>query len=196
MNGILSKSQRLNQLMKYSSCKTRADFARKICLPYQNVANWFRRDTFDIELISKVFPEVSAEWLLRGTGAMIPNLIIEDSSSIDKLEFHGDLLQLFGDLPSLLYFDIDDCIGYFVLIFISNLEGNDTIYTFALARKDAYNLINTDVFIFRHKNKNICDCLRHSILALSKYLFAGANRNGIWVGPVGIDYTALSETKV
>ena len=196
MNGILSKSQRLNQLMKYSSCKTRADFARIIGLPYQNVANWFRRDTFDIELLSKVFPEVSAEWLLRGTGAMIPNLIIEDSSSIDKLEFHGDLLQLFGNLPSLLYCDNDDCKGYFVPILFTDLECKDTIYTFALARKDAYNLINTDVFIFRHKNKNISDCLRHSILALSKYLFAGANRNGVWVGPVGIDYIALSETKV
>ena len=160
------------------------------------MANWFRRNTFEIELLSNVFPEVSAEWLLRGTGSMIPNLFIEESYSIDNLDFHGDLLQLFGNLPSLLYCDNDDCIGYFVPILFADLECNDTIYTFALARKDAYNLINRDVYIFRHKNKNVCDCLRHSILALSKYLFAGANRNGVWVGPVGIDYEVNPETKV
>lgn len=48
-----------------------SEFARRLSTKQPTVASWLRRGTIDYEKVLAAFPEVSAEWLLRGEGSML-----------------------------------------------------------------------------------------------------------------------------
>lgn len=52
-------------------------FARAMGLRQSTVATWLARGTMDYDKIVEAYPQVSAEWLLRGTGSVLN----EDSST-------------------------------------------------------------------------------------------------------------------
>ena len=50
---------------------SQAEMSRRLGLSQTAVNTWLKRGTIDYEKISETFPEVSAEWLLRGEGSML-----------------------------------------------------------------------------------------------------------------------------
>ena len=95
MNKILI----LNELKSYKNFKSDTEFAKYIGITQQNLYNWYKRAAYDIERLSESFPEVSAEYLLRGTPPMLKSdLKTQDETSIrakyEELEKrYNDLLN-------------------------------------------------------------------------------------------------------
>lgn len=53
--------------MKFSN----AEFARVLGISPQNLSNWYKRNTFDENLILRKFTNVDERWLLTGEGEML-----------------------------------------------------------------------------------------------------------------------------
>ena len=61
----------LNDLMRHKNFASKAEFARFLGITPQNLSQWFKRNTFDIDIIGNKFPEVNHVWLLTGEGEML-----------------------------------------------------------------------------------------------------------------------------
>ena len=70
----LSKRQIIKQLITYYQFKTRQDFADFLGIQLYTLNNWHNRDTFDIQLMLKKFPDVNARWIVQGEGEMFDNV--------------------------------------------------------------------------------------------------------------------------
>ena len=67
----MDKIQVLNALKEYKNFSSMAEFARYLGIKAQALSNWYTRNTFDIHILSDKFPEIDANWLLRGEGPML-----------------------------------------------------------------------------------------------------------------------------
>lgn len=77
--------------MRYKNFTSKAEFARYLGVSPQNLSQWLKRNTFDINIIEDKFPEVNHIWLLTGEGEMLKNPAQEvgQSQSLQS-ELSGD----------------------------------------------------------------------------------------------------------
>lgn len=50
--------------------------ARRLDLSQSTITAWIRRDTLDYDKVAEAFPDISAEWLLRGEGAFLRDVLV------------------------------------------------------------------------------------------------------------------------
>lgn len=67
----MDKTLILEELRKYKKFKTQTEFAEFLEITPQSISKWYKRNTFNIDILTKFFPEVSTEWLLTGEGEML-----------------------------------------------------------------------------------------------------------------------------
>lgn len=72
---FVDKCKILSELRSYKNFKSDTDFARFLGISPQRLFNWYKRNTFDENVIVEKFPEVSQSWLLTGEGEMLRNQI-------------------------------------------------------------------------------------------------------------------------
>lgn len=96
--------QRIKQLLKFKGLSV-ADFAIKIGLAPDTLSNYLqgrrKLSLVTIEAILKAFPEVSAEWLMRGNGQMIQGdqpTIMGDNSGVVAGHIEGKAITQGGEL--------------------------------------------------------------------------------------------------
>lgn len=66
----MDKTLILNKLSEWKNFATRGQFAKFLGVPPQHVNNWYTRNTYDLEVLIKKFPEVNPHWLVTGEGEM------------------------------------------------------------------------------------------------------------------------------
>jgi hypothetical protein len=71
MTEILDKSVIINAIKLHKKFKKDIDFADFLGIPQATLANWHRRNTFDIDIVYGKCPEIDANWLLTGEGEML-----------------------------------------------------------------------------------------------------------------------------
>lgn len=67
----MDKSLILNEIKKTFNIRSNAEFARILGISPQNLSNWYKRKTFDVNLILRKFTNVNESWLLTGEGEML-----------------------------------------------------------------------------------------------------------------------------
>lgn len=67
----MTKRQKIEILARVLCDGNSAELARQLHVKQSTVAAWKSRDTLDYDRIAELFPQVSAEWLLRGEGEPI-----------------------------------------------------------------------------------------------------------------------------
>ncbi len=67
----MDKIHVFNALKEYKNFSSMAEFARYLGIKAQALSNWYTRNTFDIHILSDKFPEIDANWLLRGEDPML-----------------------------------------------------------------------------------------------------------------------------
>ncbi len=70
----------------------KAQFATMLGLPAQTVSAWFARGTFNTELIYAKCDDISADWLLTGTGDMIKTIPVSEKGEQQAGTTHVDEL--------------------------------------------------------------------------------------------------------
>lgn len=63
----------LNELKKFYNFKKEFEFAEFLGIKPQTLSSWYKRNTFDIELIYSKCVEINPDWLLTGKGEMLRN---------------------------------------------------------------------------------------------------------------------------
>lgn len=72
---MLTKCDRLDAVIDALCGGNASAFARAMGLRQTTISAWRTRNTMDYDKIAEAYPQVSAEWLLRGVG----NVLREDS---------------------------------------------------------------------------------------------------------------------
>lgn len=85
----MDKTQILNKLCEYKKFTSRGQFAKFLNVPPQHVANWYARNTFDLEVLIKNFPEVNPQWLISGEGDMLSGSSIVNNGANSIQSFGG-----------------------------------------------------------------------------------------------------------
>lgn len=67
----MDKNLMLKQLIDHYSGGSNKKFAELLGVKPQTISTWTTRNTFDVDLIYSKCENISAEWLLGGTGDMI-----------------------------------------------------------------------------------------------------------------------------
>lgn len=81
----MDKTLILNELKRYKNFRTDKEFADFMGITPQSLSKWYERNFYDIEKLSIIFPEVSAEWLLRGEGDMLRSGIVKECSLVNNV---------------------------------------------------------------------------------------------------------------
>lgn len=110
---MIDKTKILNELKKLRNFSTDAEFADFLGISPQNLSNWYKRNTFNENIIVKLFPEVHYSFIRTGEGEMLKN------TSLD------------GPVPNhngkgVKYFDVDFIAGFDIII--SNQQVNPAYY--------------------------------------------------------------------
>ena len=58
----------LNTIRMYAGVSTDSEFAQKLEISKERLRHWRLRSVYDIDVIRKVFPELSEDWLITGEG--------------------------------------------------------------------------------------------------------------------------------
>lgn len=69
----MDKTLILNQIKTYLKIEKNTDFAEFLEIKPTTLAMWYKRNTFDIELLFKKCEFIDANWLLTGQGEMLKN---------------------------------------------------------------------------------------------------------------------------
>lgn len=69
----INKALILNDIRFHYKFKNNAEFARFLEITPQNLSNWYKRNTFDIEKIYTKCEGINPAWLLTGKGSMFLN---------------------------------------------------------------------------------------------------------------------------
>lgn len=126
----MDKTQILNKLCEYKKFTSRGQFAKFLNVPPQHVANWYARNTFDLEALIRSFPEVNPQWLISGEGDMLSGSSIVNNGA--------NSIQSFGGVNKMSnQYQNDD----FILIAKKSLENQEK--TLAILNTLVTNLINT-----------------------------------------------------
>lgn len=64
----MTKKAKLEALANILCNGNASELARQLHVKQATIAAWKSRDTLDYDRIAELFPQVSAEWLLRGKG--------------------------------------------------------------------------------------------------------------------------------
>ena len=67
----MDKTLILNKIKSYLKIEKNTDFAEFLEIKPTTLAMWYKRNTFDIELLFKKCEEINANWLLTGQGEML-----------------------------------------------------------------------------------------------------------------------------
>ena len=94
----MSKKERLNLLIEHYSNGNKTQFANKLGISPQGLSTWLSRDMYDIELIYSKCENVSAEWLLTGSGPMLIDEIF--SQETQASESDKKLIPFFDDITT------------------------------------------------------------------------------------------------
>lgn len=66
----MDKIQILEALRRYKKFKTQAEFANFLDITPQAISKWYKRNTYNIDILSMKFPEINPRWLILGEGEM------------------------------------------------------------------------------------------------------------------------------
>ena len=69
----MDKTLILNKIKTYLKIEKNTDFAEFLEIKPTTLAMWYKRNTFDIELLFKKCEFIDANWLLTGQGEMLKN---------------------------------------------------------------------------------------------------------------------------
>ena len=69
----MNKTLILNKIKTYLKIEKNTDFAEFLEIKPTTLAMWYKRNTFDIELLFKKCEFIDANWLLTGQGEMLKN---------------------------------------------------------------------------------------------------------------------------
>lgn len=92
----MNKSLILNEIKNQLKLKTKQDFASFLGIKQTTLSMWYKRNTFDIELLYKKCNFLNPNWLLTGEGEMLqslenPNKELEDlENQVKKLHKYKD----------------------------------------------------------------------------------------------------------
>lgn len=75
----------LKEIKKYLDIKKDTDFALFLGIKQTTLAMWYKRKTFDIELIFKKCEWLNAEWLLTGKGSMLKKEVVAGTNISQKV---------------------------------------------------------------------------------------------------------------
>lgn len=64
----MTKREKIEHLARILCGGNSAELARRLHVKQNTLSAWKSRDTIDYDRIAELFPQVSAEWLLRGKG--------------------------------------------------------------------------------------------------------------------------------
>jgi hypothetical protein len=67
----MEKREMLDALMTMSGYTTKRQLAHRLNIRDNTLGNWYSRNTFDMAVVSKAYPEVSLGWLMTGVGPML-----------------------------------------------------------------------------------------------------------------------------
>lgn len=81
----MDKTLILNKLCEWKGFSSRGQLARFLEVPPQNVNNWYSRNTYDLEVLIKKFPEVNPYWLVTGEGDMFHGAVINGANGIQAV---------------------------------------------------------------------------------------------------------------
>lgn len=100
---IIDKVLILNRLKKLGGFNTNAEFARFLDITPQNLSNWYKRNTYDVNLLANLFTNVNKEWLVTGEGEML---------KVDN----ADLPTINYEKRGVPYFDVDFIGGFDIVL--------------------------------------------------------------------------------
>ena len=120
----MDKSLILNQIKCEFGIKTNAEFARVLGISPQNLSNWYKRNTFDENLILRKFTNVDEHWLLTGEGEMLKSDRVTSAPASNKnipfydIDVTASIAESFNDTPEIPQYYIDfpplnDCTAAF-----------------------------------------------------------------------------------
>lgn len=129
MNNKIKKSDILEALMNYKGFKKKVELANFLDIQPNVLSNWFKRESFDEEIIGNKFPEVSRVFLLTGEGDMIqskePKIIKLESNQgvpyFEDIEATATIASSYSDFKEVPTFYIDyehfnDCTAYVPIV--------------------------------------------------------------------------------
>lgn len=120
----MDKSLILNKIKCEFGIKTNAEFARVLGISPQNLSNWYKRNTFDENLILRKFTNVDEHWLLTGEGEMLKSDRVTSAPASNKnipfydIDVTASIAESFNDTPEIPQYYIDfpplnDCTAAF-----------------------------------------------------------------------------------
>lgn len=77
----MDKTLILNEIKTYLKLETDKEFADFLGIKPQNLSNWKKRNTYDVELLYTKCEGLNAEWLLTGNGEMLKD---KSNSHLEK----------------------------------------------------------------------------------------------------------------
>ena len=100
----MTKREKIEHLARILCDGNSAELARQLHVKQNTLSAWKSRDTIDYDRIAELFPQVSAEWLLRGKGEPIRNNetsqnVICDLEKMARLTKEADELR--GEVAAL-----------------------------------------------------------------------------------------------
>ena len=90
----------INKLSTHYTNGNDADFARLLGITPQNLSNWKKRNSLDIELIYTKCVDLSPEWLLTGQGPMLKSEI-KNNDPPDCSQYKEEITQLLKEVSEL-----------------------------------------------------------------------------------------------
>lgn len=94
-------AERLTIIMDKYAHGRQAQLARILSLPKSTMSTWFVRNTFDADLLLRTFPDLSAEWLMRGDGPMLLSERTAPDTSAELAEALAIIRQQASTIESL-----------------------------------------------------------------------------------------------
>ncbi len=92
----MNKSLILNAIKKEKNIKTNKDFANFLGIKATTLSMWYKRNSFDIELVFKKCEDINPEWLLTGEGSMLKQDVLLEKSSKNLIPLYDDVATIGG----------------------------------------------------------------------------------------------------
>ena len=86
----MNNQKKLLEIIDSLCNSNQSEFARRMGMPQPTIASWLKRGTLDYEKISSIFPELSAEWLLREEGDMLKSAITQNATGENVTQIAGN----------------------------------------------------------------------------------------------------------
>ena len=136
----------LNDIRFHYKFKNNAEFARFLEITPQNLSNWYKRNTFDIEKIYTKCEGINPTWLLTGKGQMFLSAteIEKDQTNIEDLRkllaSKDKIIALYEEKIKSLESDKEDRLAVISAqnqVIIEHLESQDIEKTIKEAKQRA-----------------------------------------------------------